>query len=159
MGKVTIVESVTLPIEPGETYDFFTSPEAYRMFTGFGPIPGIREVVWEQGEAAALGSIGRVHNTDGSTHRERVTQAERGRAYDLAIDEISSAFRHMVARIEEHTRFEPANADGSHTRITRTFRFHARSVAFLPVLQLISKFFRGAVVKNHQRFKRHYGVG
>ena len=57
--------------EPEFTFDFGSDAPS---------IDRIREVVWEQGEAAALGSIGRVHNSDGSTHRERVTQAERGRA-------------------------------------------------------------------------------
>ncbi len=60
--KITVREHVVLPLAPEAAYDFFITPEAYRLFTGWGPIPGIREVVWESGEPATLGAYGRVHN-------------------------------------------------------------------------------------------------
>ncbi len=147
--KITVREHVVLPLEPEAAYDFFITPEAYRLFTGWGPIPGIREVVWESGEAASLGAYGRVHNSDGSTHREHVVRADRGEVYVLKIDQISSAFRHLVRGIEEEARF---TAVGSATKLTRTFVFDGRSPIYWPVLRATSQMFRAAVRKNHAAF-------
>lgn len=147
MAEITIAETVELPLGPEPAFDFLLSPKAFELFTGWGPIPGVLRLDWEQGSSAEEGSVGRVHNSDGSTHRERVLEVARPRRYVVAIDEFSSAFRLLTEGATESWELTPTEAG---TRIDRRFVFRLRSPLLLPAGWLIGALFRRAVRGNHE---------
>ncbi|MEM9073152.1 MAG: SRPBCC family protein [Myxococcota bacterium] len=146
MTDVTIAETVVLPVDIEDAYDFLLTPKAFQLFTGWGPIPGIRDLDWKIGSSAEEGSEARVHNTDGSSHRERVTVATRPHRYEVAIDEFSSAFRFLTEGATETWDLSPTEKG---TRIERAFVFRLRSAALLPLGWAIGAMFRKAVQANH----------
>lgn len=152
MSEICIAETLEFPVPPDDAYDFLVSPAAFETFTGWGPIPGIDRLEWQHGGCSQEGSVATVYNTDGSTHRERVVLAARGERYEIAIDEFSSAFRFLVSGARETWVLEP-NAAG--TLGHREFVFQLRSAAGYPIGLLVAKFFRNAIVRNHQAMLAH----
>ncbi len=147
MAEITIAETVELPLGQEEAFDFLLSPKAYELFTGWGPIPGVLRLDWERGSSAEEGSVGRVHNSDGSTHRERVLEVAQPRRYVVAIDEFSSVFRFLTAGATESWDLTPTDVG---TRVDRSFVFRLRSRALLPFGRLVGAIFRRAVRRNHE---------
>ena len=148
---IRIDERVELPLSPEQTYDFLVSPNAYKLFTGWGPIPGIREVVWEKGSSTEEGSVGTVHSTDGSTHTETIVEAVRPTRYAARIDGFNSAFRFLTSGARE-TWDMSATSNG--TLVERCFVFTLRSPVLWPVGALLGRFFRAAVRRNHEGMQR-----
>lgn len=154
--KIRIEESTVLPLPPDETYDFLVSPEAYKLFTGFGPIPGIENVVWHTGSSREVGSVGTVHSSDGSTHRETITEAARPTRYAAKIDDFKSAFRLLTSEARETWDMTPV--DGG-TRIDRCFVFQLRSPLLWPIGAALGRFFAAAVRRNHEAMLRKFRSG
>ena len=102
---------------------------------------------WESGSSAEEGAVGRVHNSDGSTHRERVLEVSRPSRYVVAIDEFSSAFRWLTSGATES--WELSSIDEG-TRIERLFVFRLRSPWLWPAGVAVAALFRRAVRANHR---------
>ena len=99
-----------------------------------------------------VGSIGTVHNTDGSTHRERVDAIDRPRFYAVEIDRFSSAFRFLAEGTRETWELE-ATAGGA--RVDRTFTFRLRSRLLSPLGHVLGRAFAKAVRVNHANMRAH----
>ena len=99
-----------------------------------------------------VGSTARVHNTDGSTHRETVTVADAPTRYAIRIDEFSSIFNKLVDHATEEWTL---SAQGESTRVERCFTFTLRSAMLKPIGLIIGGFFRKAVKVNHVEMVRH----
>ena len=152
MSRVTIEETFELPLPLDDAYAFLISPPAYQTFIGWGPIPGILRLDWEEGDSSVVGACARVHNTDGSTHRETVTVADPPTRYAIRIDEFSSIFDKLVDHATEDWTL---SSTGSTTRVERCFSFTLRSAMLKPVGLVIGGFFRKAVKVNHTEMVRH----
>jgi len=146
--RATVREEVTLPLPPGSAFELITSEEAFLLFRGYGPIPGLRSVEVLEGDLRTVGSTARVTNTDGSTHRERVLEVEPGRRYAIRIHDISSPFGRMVDHIDEIWQLRKVRPG---TAVERIFEFDLRSALFFPLsVPLAQILFRMAVRRNHR---------
>lgn len=154
MSGIVIDEEVILSASPDAVWELFNAPEGYVLFVGYGPIPGLAKVEWLDGDPSRPGSVARVHNTDGSTHRERVLRSERPSRYEIAIDQFSSPFRFVVREAREDVRFVSENGK---TRIVRRFTFFPRNALAVPIALVIRGLFRRAVQRNHEGLVRHFG--
>ncbi len=114
----------------------------WSQFTGYGPLPGIREAVFEVRTTEIIGSRIRVTNTDGSSHVETIEAWEPGRGLTMRFGEFSPPVSRLATSFEEIWSFEPA-ADG--TRVTRAFRLHAKSMFTRPMLWAISFLLKRAI--------------
>ena len=156
-ARISIVESFSLPLEPKPAYDFLLSESAFRMFDGYGPIPGIERLEWQHGgDSGTVGSIGTVHSNDGGTHRETVRVADSPREYAIGIDEFSSAFRFLTTGATERWLLSPGGPDS--TFIVREFSFKLRSPLLWPAGRVLGMAFRKAVQRNHENFRRHFAL-
>lgn len=152
MSKVVIDETFELPLGIDDAYAFLISPPAYQTFIGWGPIPGIERLEWQQGDSSKVGSFATVHNKDGSTHRETVVVADAPTAYAIEIDRFSSIFDKLVKNASERWSLSAA---GDATRVERSFSFTLRSPVMKPIGLIIGRFFRKAVKVNHAEMLRH----
>ena len=149
----TVREHVTLPAPQDAVFEFITSEEGFLSFRGFGPIPGLRSVQFDHGDFRTVGSVSTVTNTDGSTHRERVTVYEPSRRYAIQIDSISSPFRLLMDHAEESWLLTAAS---SGTAVERMFRFVLRTPLALPLAVPIAQLlFRQAVRRHHADLVGH----
>ncbi|MFT5355675.1 MAG: hypothetical protein ACI9KE_002894 [Polyangiales bacterium] len=149
---IIIREKVLLPVPPAEAYDFLLSTDAFEMFDGFGPVPGIERVIWEAPNDQ-VGAEATVHSSDGGTHHERVVVADRPHLYVIDIWGFSSALRFLTTGARESWTLE-ANAQG--TSAVREFTFKVRSPLLYPVVRIVGLAFRKAMKANHANFLEHF---
>jgi uncharacterized protein YndB with AHSA1/START domain len=132
--------TLVIPRPPEQVFDFVTAPDAVaRTFHGHGPIPGAvrSELIGEQ--SMRVGSIRRVHNSDGSIVDEEILELERPRAqaYRL-VSGLRPPLSWLVRTAAGRWTF---TAVPSGTRVDWTFDFVLRSPLLWPfVLPLRSPF-------------------
>lgn len=150
--KVPIRERAWVSVSPEVLFEHITSEEGFLGFEGWGFIPGLASVVVESGSLREVGSMTRVVNADGSTHRERVRVVDPPREYGIRIFELSSAFRFLVEHVDETWRLRPERGG---TAIEREFTFTLRTVLSAPLaLPLGHGPFRAAMRKHHHKLAR-----
>ena len=141
--RVTLVETLHFEAEPGVVFDFTNATENFTSFTGFGPIPGIREALYETPGNPRLGSVRRIVKTDGTAHREEITVFEPPVRHVSRITGIAPPFSWLVSSGEDDWLFA---ADGSGTLVTRRFSFELTTpLAVLIAAPLTHVFMRIAV--------------
>jgi hypothetical protein len=146
--QVTVRERAFIPVRPEILLDFIASDEGFLSFPGFGPIPPIKSIAFEKGHARQVGSVLRVTNGDGSTHRETITGYEPGRLFAVRVDELSSVFGKLVAFGDERYELQP---EGEGTALFRIFAFEPRSPLALPlVIPIVQGLMRGAMRRHHR---------
>jgi hypothetical protein len=133
-------------------FDFVASERGFLSFSGYGPIPGLKQVVFERGSYQRVGSESRVTNTDGSTHRERIVECERPHRFGVVIYGLSPPFGRLVHQIEERWR---VTSEPRGCRLSRSFAFHLSSpLLWPPSLLLAQVLFRGAMRRHHRTLAR-----
>ena len=124
-------------------FDFTNDAANFTSFTGFGPVPGIREASYLTAGPPALGSRRRILKTDGSEHIEEIVAFERPVRHSSRITALTPPFSWLVTSGEDDWRF--GEADGR-TTVERRFSFElttpAAAVVALPLLHI---FMRAAV--------------
>lgn len=129
-----------------EVFDFTNLAENLTSFTGYGPIPGIREARYETDGPAGLGSRRRVLKTDGSAHIEEIIVFERPRRHVSRITGITPPLSWLVGEGEDDWVFSEASGFPGCTEISRTFRFELRSLLAYPVGVVLMGVFLGRAV-------------
>lgn len=145
-----IFEELVVHAPPDDVFALVASVEGMRLFEGYGMIPGIARV--EPSTAArGVGTEDVVHNTDGTTHPERVVEHEPPRIYAVAIGPFEPPFGRLVRGIAERWELDE---EGAATRVRRRFTFTPRGGVGALVLKLIVlPQFRRAVRRNHLALK------
>lgn len=147
--EISIRKTLVFDVPVARVFDIVTAVESLPTFVGYGPIPGIAKAVHDGPlcEGAEL----RVHNTDGSSHRERIEVLDRPVRYRLRIFGFDSPFRFLVAHATEQLDFVE---HGSGTIVQREFRFKLNSPLLLPLgLPLLHVFFARALDRNYERLR------
>lgn len=141
-------ESLGMPPEriAGQILDLARWPE----FEGYGPLPGIRSAEFETRTPEVVGTRIRVTNTDSSTHVEQVVEWEPGRRVRLRMGEFSPPLSRLATGFDETFEFERV---GEQTRVVRSFELHPRSGTTRPLLWLISRLLRRAIVRHLRRMR------
>jgi hypothetical protein len=123
-----------LGVEPEAAFDFTNRAENFRSFTGFGPIPGIREASYVTPGEPRLGSLRRIVKTDGTEHSEEITVFEPPARHTSRIRGLGPPFSWLVREGEDDWVFTPERGG---TRVDRTFVFTLTSPLAAPVAQLV----------------------
>ena len=119
-------------------------------FHGYGPIPGIKSAVFEIETPGVVGTRIRVTNLDGSSHVEEIVEWQPDRRVRLEMKEFSPPLSRLAAMFEEIWEFEPAEGE---TRVTRSFRIHARSRMSRCLLWVLSFLLKRAIARNLREMK------
>lgn len=119
---------------PERSFDFTNDAANLVSFVGYGPIPGIREAVYETPGEPTLGSRRRVSNTDGTEHAEEIVAFERPSRHTTRITGIAPPFAWLVRYGEDEWRFTERDRG---TEIDRTFTFELTTPLAAPVAWLI----------------------
>lgn len=134
---------------PRVAYDHVISPDGMASFTGFGPVPAIERVDWDEGPPPATRGAGAtVYNGDGTTHRETVLAAHPGTRYSLRMSGFTGRAALVIGRMEEDWRF---HADGDGTLIERTFDVHPPAWPRAPLTLAFVHLFLGPAVRRSSR--------
>jgi hypothetical protein len=142
VNSITFNCKATLAITPDEIAKQILDTSNWTDFKGYGPLPGIKSAEFEVKTPEIVGSRIRVHNTDGSTHVEEITEWFPDRRVALRMHEFSVPLSWLATGIDETWEFE---RDSATTNVVRSFQLHARSVLTCPLLWLISKILKRAI--------------
>ena len=116
--------------------------DQWPMFTGWGPLPGIRRAEFDRRTDEIVGTRIRVTNTDGSRHAETITEWDLPRSIALTLDEFSAPLRWLATQFEERWEFEAGSRE---TQALRRFAMHPRWRLARPALWCIRPMLRAAV--------------
>ena len=100
--------------------------------------------------AGIVGSRIRVINTDGSTHVEEIVQWQPERI-EMHMKEFSTPLSRLASGIEETWDFKRID---NTTRVTRSFKLHAKSALTRPVLWLISILLKKAIARHLRQMRQ-----
>ena len=145
MKPITFACEETLGLAPEEIARQILDLARWLDFKGFGPIPGIRIAQFEVRTPDIVGSRIRVTNTDGSQHIEEIVEWQPSQRLQLHMKDFSARLSRLATRMEETWEFERV---GNETKVTRSFRLHAKSVLARPLLWVISRLLRKAIARH-----------
>jgi hypothetical protein len=145
MRPIAFTCEETLPLAPEDIARQILDLTRWPAFRGYGPIPGIHAAAFEARTPGIVGSRIRVTNGDGSSHVEEVVEWEPGRRLRLEMKEFSAPLCRLATRFEEAWGFQRT---GNGTRVTRSFRLHARSAPARLLLWVIALFLKRAVARH-----------
>lgn len=142
--KIGITRTLDFRRSPEEVFDFTNAAENLTSFSGYGPIPGIREARYRGGMPPQLGAIREVIKTDGTVHVEEITRFERPVRHISRITGLSPPFSWLVRSGEDDWMF---HREGGITRVTRTFSFELTSPLIYPVAVVVLHLFVNRAVE------------
>ena len=131
-----------LPCPPDAAFALAVDPSRFPgFFTGFGPIPALREIRLDA--PLAVGSTRQVEGSDGAVMRERIVAHDPPRRHAYVLGNLRPPLALLVREGHADWRFEP-RADG--TQVRWTYRFELTSPLAWPLAApLLQVFMRGAM--------------
>ncbi len=144
--RVTFTITATLTTPPEEVGAAILDLSQWPTFTGWGPMPGIREAEFLERTEAVVGTRIGVTNTDGSRHVETITAWDLPRRIELRLDGFPRPLSWLATHFVESWDFEP-DGDGA-WGAERRFEMHATSWLSRPMLMPIAWMMRKAVIRH-----------
>lgn len=151
MKPVALSCEVTLPQQPGEIALQILDLRRWPEFTGYGPLPGIREAAFETSTAEIVGTRIRVTNRDGSAHVEEIVEWDLPRRLRLRMHEFSPPVAWLATCFTETWDFK---RDGERTKVRRSFELYPTSALARPALRLISLLLKRAIARHLEQMRR-----
>lgn len=129
-------------------FDLCVDPQRFPpTFTGYGPIPAIREIVLQQ--PLAVGSARELRNSDGSVLQEQVTALQRPFHHAYRLSGFRAPLAWLVRSGDADWLLQPLQHA---TLVTWTYRFEATSRWTRPLaVALLRGFMRPAMQRCLQR--------
>jgi hypothetical protein len=134
-----------LEISPDEIVQQILDLANWTDFKGYGFLPAIQSAEFEVRTPELVGTRIRVTNADGSKHVEEIVEYRASRELTMQLKEFSPPLARFATYFEEIWNFEPSDAG---TKVTRSFKLHARSALTRPLLWMISVFLKKAVARH-----------
>lgn len=119
------------------------------------PIPGIKTAVFDTQTPGVIGTRIRVTNLDGSSHVEEIVEWQPNQRVRLEMKEYSPPLSRLAKTFEEIWNFE---REEGQTKVSRSFRLHAKSRLARCLLWMISFLLKRAIAR-HLREMRASGEG
>jgi hypothetical protein len=135
----------TLDISADEITQQILNVAHWSDFKGFAMLPGIRVAEFEVKTPDIVGSRIRVTNTDGSSHVEEIVEWHPDCRLRLHLKEFSAPLARLATWFEETWDFERSD---NTTKVTRSFKLHAKSALTRPLLWVISIFLKNAIARH-----------
>lgn len=140
----------TLPLTPEDIARQILDLSKWPDFHGYGPIPGIKTAVFDTQTPAVIGTRIRVTNLDGSSHVEEVVEWQPERRVRLEFKEFSPPLSRLATSFEEIWEFQRVE---NQTKVTRSFRLHAKSMLARCLLWMISFLLKRAIARHLQEMR------
>ncbi len=128
----------------------------WRAFKKSGLVPGIQDVQIEGSAQSVVGTVFKVKNSDGSHHKETITEYTPSHSLTMRLDEFSSPLNKFASHFREIWTFE--HHDG-YTHFERTFELYPKNFFGSIFLRVIAYFFRQSVEKHSQIIASEKSVG
>ncbi len=151
MKPIRFTCETTLPQQPEEIAKQILDLTRWSEFTGYGPLPGIREAAFETKTAEIVGTRIRVTNSDGSTHVEEIVEWEPTRRLRLHMHEFSPPVSRLAKAFDESWEFDH---DGDRTHVVRSFEMHPGSALTRPLVWLISLLLKRAIARHLEQMRQ-----
>lgn len=119
-------------------------------FHGYGPIPGIKTAEFEVQTPGVVGTRIRVTNLDGSSHVEEIVEWQPDHRIRLEFKEFSPPLSRLATTFEEIWDFERLEGQ---TKVSRSFRLHAKSILARCLLWLMSFLLKRAIARHLREMK------
>ncbi len=145
MRPIKFVCTDTLGLLPADIARRILDLANWRNFTGYGALPGIKTAEYEVRAPGVVGSRIRVTNTDESSHVEEIVDWQPEHFLRLKMNEFSPPLSHLATEFVESWAFQRID---NGTTVTRSFELHPKSGFARPVLWLISRLLRRAIVRH-----------
>jgi len=141
----------TLPLAPEDIARQILDLTKWPDFHGYGPIPGIKTAVFDVQTPGVIGTRIRVANLDGSSHVEEIVEWQPDRRFRLEFKEFSPPLSRLATKFEEIWDFERT---GGQTKVSRSFRLHAKSRPARCLLWMISFILKRAIARHLREMRR-----
>src|SRR5688572_26298440 len=105
MVKLRCATRHRFAVPPAVLFDFTNDARNFVSFTGYGPIPGIREAAYITPGEPALGSQRTVLKTDGTSHLEEITVFDPPHQHTSRITGFAPPFSWLVQQGEDDWAF------------------------------------------------------
>ena len=151
MKPITFSCEEILPFAPDDIAPQILDLTKWPDFHGYGPIPGIKVAEFEVKTPGIVGSRIRVINTDGSTHVEEIVQRLPDQRIEMHMKEFSTPLSRLATGIEE--TWDLKRLDNA-TRVTRSFKMHAKSALTRSILWLISILLKKAIARHLREMRQ-----
>ena len=151
MKPITFSCDETLSIAPDVIAQHVLDVSKWPDFKGYFVLPGIKVAEFEVKTPGIVGSRIRVINTDGSTHVEEIVQWQPDQRIEMHMKELSAPLSRLATGIEEMWDFKRID---NATRVTRSFKMHAKSALTRPILWLISMLLKKAIARNLREMRQ-----
>jgi hypothetical protein len=155
MTPITFSCEETLTLAPEDIARQILDLTKWPDFHGYGPIPGIKVAVLDAQTPGVIGTRIRVTNLDGSCHVEEIVEWQPDRRVRLEFKEFSPPLSRLATTFEEIWDFERLEGQ---TKVSRSFRLHAKSMLARCLLWMISFLLKRAIAR-HLREMRASGGG
>jgi hypothetical protein len=113
-------------------------------------LPGIKVAQFEVTAPDVVGSRIRVTNTDGSSHVEEIVEWHPDSRLGLHLKEFSAPLARLANWFEETWDFERS---GNATKVTRSFKLHAKSALTRPLLMVIPILLKKAITRHLRQMR------
>jgi len=143
----TIIRHAQFAAPPEVVWDHLADLGSMTSFVGWGPVPGIVDVRWENDDGFRVAAIRLVTNSDGSRHREEILAAERGKLLADRIFGLGKPGSWLIAEILD--TFELSERADGGTTMKRTFDIRPRSALAVPLLAVAAVAFGKAMDRHH----------
>lgn len=120
-------------------------------FTGYGPLPGIKQAEFEIRTPEVVGTRIRATNCDGSSHVEEIIVWDLPGRLQLRVQDFSVPVSRLASHFDEFWEFAPVD---NGTQVTRTMELYAKSALTRPLLWLISRLLKRAIARHLEQLRR-----
>jgi hypothetical protein len=141
----------TLSIAPDVIAQHVLDVSKWPDFKGYAVLPGIKDAEFDVKTPGIVGSRIRVVTTDGSTHVEEIVGWQPDQRIEIHMKEFSAPLSRLATGIEETWDFQRIE---NTTRVTRSFKMHAKSAFTRPVLWVISILLKKAIARHLRQMRQ-----
>ena len=139
--------SITSHQSPQEIAAIFLDLSKWSLFSGYGPLPGIKSASYTMQTPEIVGSIIAAVCTDNSTHSEEVIEWDLPHSFRLKLSNFSPPLSFFATHFDEWTHFE---LKGDETIVTRTMHLFPRHIFAYPLLWFVRPLMRKAIIRSHE---------
>lgn len=150
MTPITFSCEETLTMVPEDIARQILDLTKWPDFHGYGPIPGIKTAVFDVQTPGVVGTRIRVTNLDESSHIEEIVEWQPNYRIRLEMKEFSPPLSRLATTFEEIWDFERLEGQ---TKVSRSFRLHAKSRPARCLLWLMSFLLKRAIARHLREMK------
>lgn len=139
-GMLSTAATVTTTIKASgeKTFLHIVPIDLASIFTGYGPLPSIRETLKETGPWDAAGQSRTVVFSDGSSASETLTSYEYPSRFAYRITDFTGVLRFLAIEARGEWWFESV-AGGNATSVRWRYEFISRSAILKPLVSLFTR--------------------